>query len=345
VAGVIGASLVAVAGMATGGYRHTVVVHPVERFVNVPSTIALASVSSAVGAVTLSPAIKSSLVTLVFNGAGGQTIASGVVIRSDGCILTEGGLVAGATSVRVMFADGTTAPAQILGQDPSTDVAVLKMSGGNAHVATLASQGVQPGEMVMAAGSSRTGVVVTTGLVTSLDATVPMSRSGNLFDMIGTDARISPADRGGAVLDSSGAVIGLIASPAYLSAAASSETAYAIPISTALGIADQIMSTGHVSHSWLGITGENLDQAMIDKLGILGGARIVAVEDRSPAARAGLKADDVITAINRTPVSSMDGLAGTLLSLKGGERVELTILRGGRPMTATAVLGTRAGSS
>jgi putative serine protease PepD len=294
---------------------------------------------------------------------------SGVILSSDGLILTNNHVIAGATDLTVKFNDGTTAAAKVVGADATDDLAVIKVSGvSGLTVATIGSSAnVKVGEQVVAVGSPLgLSATVTSGIVSALNRPVRTAAEkqqgqnqgqtqtptqDTVLNAIQTDAAINPGNSGGALVDMTGAVIGINSAIASLSSSSSSSQSgsigvgFAIPIDQAHRIAQEIINTGHATHAVLGASvgdapdGTSADAQAATQAGLSIGAKIASVVSGGAAAAAGLQANDVITKIGGVVVGSADALIATIRSSAPGGKVEVTYLRGSSTMTATVTLG------
>ena len=273
---------------------------------------------------------------------------SGVVIQGDGYVLTNNHVVApaaaGANSrLDAVFADGTRTPARIVGRDPKTDLAVLKVDVVNPVVAPIgSSSGLAVGDGVIAIGSPL-GLVgtVTQGIVSALDRPVRLdggdSDADAVIDAIQTDAAINPGNSGGPLVDSTGAVIGINTAIRSLGATSGSEggsigLGFAIPIDTARSIAEELIRTGSVRHADLGVNARSVTDGATD------GAQIQNVAANGPAAVAGVVEGDVIVKVGDRPIAGADELVVAVREREPGETVPVELVREGRPLTLSVVL-------
>jgi len=263
---------------------------------------------------------------------------SGFIVSPDGVILTNAHVVQGADEVTVKLQDRREFRAKVLGSDPRTDVAVLKIDAKGLPVAPLGkSQSLLVGEWVLAIGSPfglestvTAGVVSATGRAIA-DASVPF---------IQTDVAVNPGNSGGPLFNTRGEVVG-INSQIYSMTGGYQGLSFSIPIDLAVRIKDQIVATGKVQHAKLGVGVQEVGQAFADsfKLETVEGALVSNVERGSPAERAGLKSGDVIRRANgKTIVSSADLPAMMTLS-KPGDKLALDVWRDGKLMRVDAILG------
>lgn len=255
---------------------------------------------------------------------------SGVLFRSDGHLLTNAHVVEGATAVTVVLASGREVTARVVGSDPDSDTAVVKIDGGPYPVADIGSMaGVRVGQEAIAIGSPlglSGGPSVTVGVVSALHRTVRTRTGQSLIDMVQTDAPIAPGSSGGALLDAGGRVIGITTAMAMTDTGAEG-FGFATPIDSARSAAEQLIATGKVVTVWLGVEGSDLDVATALDLDLDGGAMVERVMADSPAARAGLAARDVIVRVDGTPITSMGMLVVAVRAHRPGDVLTLEIVR------------------
>jgi S1-C subfamily serine protease len=275
-------------------------------------------------------------------GTSGTGTGTGVVFRDDGLVLTSAQVVAGATAISVVLADGRTLVGRLLGTDAATDVAVVDVDGRGFPVAVLGrSEGLAVGAPTIAIGSSSAtngGPTVVTGVVSALAKRVVSAAGHPLHGLIQTDAPTTPGAAGGALVDATGAVIGISTDVAE---SAGPRFGFATPIDLAHEVAEQILRTGHMDHGWLGIDGEDLPAAQAHRLGVRGGAVVRSVAAGSPAAAIGLVADDVITELDGHPLASVSALVVELLDHHAGDRIALVYWRLGERRDVSVTLGAR----
>lgn len=289
---------------------------------------------------------------------------SGVILSPDGLILTNNHVIAGATDLTVKFNDGHTATAKVIGADATDDLAVIKASGvSGLTVATFGSSAkVKVGQQVVAVGSPLgLSATVTSGIVSALNRPVrtaaeqsqqqtgSASSQNTVLNAIQTDAAINPGNSGGALVDMSGAVVGINSAIASLSSGSGQSgsigVGFAIPIDQARRIAQEILNTGHANHAVLGASvGDAPDSSAADptkaaQAGLSVGAKVASLVKGGGAEAAGLQAGDVITKIADTPVGSADALIATVRSSAPGGKVAITYLRGSETKTTTVTLG------
>lgn len=289
---------------------------------------------------------------------GQATVAgSGVIFRSDGHMLTSASVVGGATSVRVMLDSGREVGGRVVGSDPDTDTAVIKLEGDGPYPTAVlgTADDLMMGQQVVAIGwpvGLVGGPSVTVGVISALHRSVRRGPDGGmLFDLVQTDARVPTGWPGGALLDSSGSVIGITtsvgtngtgtgASPASATVAVSDTGGFgfAVPIDLARAVAEQIITSGRVTGVWLGVQGTDLDWVSAARLSVAGGAMVGEVMSGSPAERAGLSTGDIIVGLDGTPVTSMGQLVAALRRRQAGHTVRVDIVRDQQPMSMVVVL-------
>jgi len=279
------------------------------------------------------------------NGNGGtqqtQGEGAGVVYNSNGDILTDEHVVANATSVKVNFQDGQSAPAKVVGTDPSTDVAVIHVDvpASQLHPIPLAdSSQAQVGDPVVAIGSPFSlPETTTTGIVSQTGRSITAPNGYSIPGAVQTDAAINPGNSGGPLLDANAHVLGLndqieTNNQTAGGEGSSSGVGFAIPSDTVKQIADTIIAGHKVQHAFVGVSLPNMGNSA---------ARIEQVNPNTPAAQAGLQPGDTVTAINGTPISSSDQFIATIDKYKPGQQVTLSITRSGQSKHVTVTLAQR----
>jgi putative serine protease PepD len=298
-----------------------------------------------------------SVVTIMAGSATGTGgVGSGEVIRSSGYILTNNHVIVPAVdggTLDIVFDDGKSARATIVGRDPLVDVAVIRVSGqsGLRTISIGDSNKLQIGEPVVALGAPLgLSNTVTSGIVSALGRTVHVpaegSQTGLLIDAVQTDAAINPGNSGGALVDCSGALIGVptagatVPSPSGESSGGSIGLGFAIPANFAKKIADEIIDTGKVTHAFLGLEAQSVS-ANTGHTGAADGLFVTSVSPGGPAAGAGLQIGDIIRTIAGSPAVSTDQLMAITLSKRAGDRVEIGYERNGSRATAKLTLSAR----
>lgn len=288
--------------------------------------------------------VSPSVARVDVQGPAGAGSGSAVVYRADGILVTNAHVVGTSDQVRVTLPDGESMDAEVVGVDPASDLAVLRVDAENLPVPVWADadNGPEIGETAVAIGSPfGLDGSVTSGIVSALGRTLP-SQQGVLIDLIQTDAAVNPGNSGGALVDGEGRVIGVNTAIASRSGG-SQGIGFAIPSTTVLNVAEQLIATGEVELGYLGIVGQTVDPdvAQLYDLSSDAGAVIAEVAPDGPAAAAGLRAGDIIVAIDDEEVSTMAELAGRIQQRRPGDDVEVEVVRDGEELTLTVTLGER----
>jgi serine protease Do len=270
---------------------------------------------------------------------GNQTytsLGSGFVWSSDGIIVTNNHVVEGAARINVIFSDGTQVNAKLIGVDPDSDVAVLRVDSKNLSAALIGtSSDLMIGETVVAVGNPfGLSGTVTTGVVSALGRSVPSKEEGRTFtDFIQTDASINPGNSGGPLLNIEGKVIGI--NTAILGNAQG--IGFAIPVDRAKKVIQDLLRYGQVRSAWIGAVTATITPEEARRLGLRAtrGAIVSRIFAGSPAQAAGLRPGDVITAVGDKPVDSREAFSTYTATIPSGQPVQLTVLREGSPRTIT----------
>jgi len=265
---------------------------------------------------------------------------SGFIISADGTILTNAHVVKDAKEVTVKLTDRREFRAKVLGSDPQTDVAVLKINASNLPVVKIGNVGsLEVGEWVLAIGSPF-GLenTATAGIVSAKGRSLPDDTS---VPFIQTDVAVNPGNSGGPLFNSRGEVVG-INSQIYSRTGGYQGLSFSIPIDVAYKIKDQILAHGKARHAMLGVTAQEVNQDLADsfKLSSPSGALIASVEPDSAAAKAGLQPGDVIRKVDDREIVSSGDLSSVISLSSPGQKVKLEVWRGGSAKTITATLGT-----
>jgi serine protease Do len=278
-----------------------------------------------------------------------QSLGSGFVWSSVGIIVTNNHVVEGASRITVNFSDGTQVPATLIGVDPDSDVAVLRVDAKNLLAAPIGtSSDLLIGETVIAVGNPfGLSGTVTTGVVSALGRSVPSKEAGRTFtDFIQTDASINPGNSGGPLLNIEGRVIG-INTMIYANAQG---IGFAIPVDRAKKVIQDILRYGQVHSAWIGAVTATITPEEARRTGLRAsrGALVARVISGSPAKAAGLKAGDIITAVAGKPVDSREAFSTYTATVPSGQPLPLTVSRDGatqsisvRPTEAPRDLGLR----
>ncbi len=303
-----------------------------------------------------------------------QALGSGFVWDTQGDIVTNNHVISGANQISVTFYDGTTVAVKVIGADPSSDLAVVRVNApaGELHPVQMGdSTALKVGQLAIAIGNPfGEQNTMTTGIVSALGRSLPVGASSTsqgpsytIPDVIQTDAPINPGNSGGVLLNDQGQVVGVtsaIDSPVR----ASSGIGFAIPSAIVKQVVPALITTGQYEHPYLGISGGSLDPSFAQAMGLQAnqrGALVVSVTPGSPADKAGLQAStrqvtidgqpalvggDVITAIDGQPVQTFGDMVAYLArSTKVGQTITLTILRNGKEQTVRVTLTARPSSS
>jgi len=283
-------------------------------------------------------------ITVQTNGGGGfgdqsaTAEGSGFVLDANGDIVTNQHVVAGATSITIRFKDGSTAKGTLLGSDPSTDLAVVKVNVDSSKLHPLTfgdSSTVQVGQQVAAIGSPfGLPESLTSGIVSALNRTItaPAPNNFSISGAIQTDAAINHGNSGGPLLNASGQVIG-VNSQIESDGGGNEGVGFAIPSDTVKTVTDALIAGKTPQHAYLGVTvGDSTSGA---------GAAIESVKSGTPADSAGLKAGDVVTKIDGDAIDNADDLTAKISAHQPGDKVTLTVTRNGATKMIDVTLGTR----
>jgi S1-C subfamily serine protease len=273
----------------------------------------------------------------------GGAAGTGFVISADGVIVTNNHVVARASKIQAQFSDGKTLTAKVLGRDPSSDLAVVKVDGANLETIELGdSDSVQVGDDVVAIGNALAlegGLTVTRGIISGLHRQVSTNSGGSLADVIQTDAAINPGNSGGPLVDARGRVIGIntaIADPGQ-----AQNVGFAIPISQAKPIIDQLAQGKQPAY--LGVYTADAGSPTAQQLGVTAdtGAVVTRVSSGSPADKSGIRTGDVIVELSGINVTSSADLGNAVRRQKPGAEVDVMVVRGGQRKTIHATLAER----
>ena len=285
---------------------------------------------------TITPSVVNVEVSSQGKRRGG---GSGFLFTPDGFILTNSHVVTGSESIEVTLFDGTRCAASVVGNDPHTDLAVLRVSAPNQTPAQLGdSDSIKPGQLVVAVGNPLGfQATVTAGVVSALGRTM-RAQSGRLIDsVIQTDAALNPGNSGGPLVNSRGEVIGVntaVIRPAQ-------GICFAIAINTAKFVAARLIRDGRVTRSYIGVAGQSapLHRRVVRfyNLEVESGVLVLSVEKKSPAETAGLQEADVIVAFGDKPVATVDDLHRLLTEEEIGKPATLTVIRRTEKLALTIV--------
>jgi len=269
-------------------------------------------------------------------------LGSGVIVRKDGYILTNYHVIEAADAIQVAINDGRQARAELVGADPDSDLAVLKINLPDLSAITFdEDEDLRVGDVVLAIGNPfGVGQTTTLGIVSALGR----NRLGiNIYEnFIQTDAAINPGNSGGALVDASGRLVG-INTAIYSETGGSLGIGFAIPAKAAHIIMDQIISTGKVTRGWLGLEPQDItpELARAFNLERRNGVIVASVLRTGPAGQAGLRVGDIVTGLNGQAVEDTGGFLNQIAVLKPGSQVPMTVLRSGKALTLEIKVGER----
>ena len=271
-----------------------------------------------------------------------SSLGSGVIVSNTGYILTNHHVVEAADEIEVGLADGKKLLAKVIGNDPETDLAVLRVTSENLpSISFGSSEALAVGDVVLAIGNPfGVGQTVTSGIVSALGRT---GLGINTFEnFIQTDAAINPGNSGGALIDAGGNLVG-INTAIFTRTGSSAGIGFAIPVSTAKVVLDQIVKSGSVTRGWIGVEVQELSpsQAESFKLGSSRGALIAGVLRGGPADKAGVKPGDVLLEVQGKPVADPAGMLNLIAALEPGQSAKMKLKRHGQDVDATVTVGRR----
>lgn len=270
-------------------------------------------------------------------------LGSGVVVSADGLVLTNNHVVESADAIEVAFHDGRKTRARLVGADPESDLAVLRLADNSDLVPITFAQpeSLRVGDVVLAIGNPfGVGQTVTSGIVSALGRThLGISTFGNFIQ---TDAAINPGNSGGALVDSNGHLVG-INTAIYSQSGGSMGIGFAIPVSLAQNVMEQIIRTGTVTRGWIGVEVQELTAELAESFGVPPGrgALIAGVMRNSPADRAGIKTGDVLLEVAGRPVRDARSMLDLIAALTPGESAKFGLSRSGKRVELAVVVGTR----
>jgi putative serine protease PepD len=295
-------------------------------------------------------AVSPSVVSIDVTTQQGSGAGSGVILDSSGHVLTNNHVVGDATgngAISVTLADGRTYGATIVGTDPSTDLAVIKLTSAPSDLTPITlgdSAALKVGDPVMAVGNPLgLSGTVTTGIVSALNRPVSTSEASPspngqassdtvVTNAIQTSAAINPGNSGGALVNAKGELVGINSAIASLGAAQGTQggnigIGFAIPVKEAKSISQQLIKTGQAEHAFLGVSAK--DATVKDGAAQRTGAQVAAVSSGTPASGAGIKTGDVIIAVNGQPVDSSTALVAQIRAMTAGDKATVTVIRNG----------------
>ncbi|CAG9259153.1 MULTISPECIES: Do family serine endopeptidase [Burkholderia] len=269
-------------------------------------------------------------------------LGSGVIVSPEGYILTNQHVVDGADQIEVALADGRTGTAKVIGSDPETDLAVLKINMTNLPTITLGrSDQSRVGDVVLAIGNPfGVGQTVTMGIISALGR----NHLGiNTFEnFIQTDAPINPGNSGGALVDVNGNLLG-INTAIYSRSGGSLGIGFAIPVSTARTVLESIITTGSVTRGWIGVEPQDVTPEIAESFGLQqkSGAIVAGVLQGGPADKAGIKPGDILVSVNGDDITDTTKLLNTVAQIKPGTPTKVHVVRKGKEFDVSVVIGKR----
>jgi len=271
-----------------------------------------------------------------------NSLGSGVIVSEQGLILTNNHVVASADEIEIALADGRKMSAKVVGTDPDTDLALIKIEADNLPAITFASSDkLNVGDVVLAIGNPfGVGQTVTQGIISALGR----NHLGiNTFEnFIQTDASINPGNSGGALIDTDGSLVG-INSAIYSRSGGSMGIGFAIPATLARQVMDQIVSQGNVTRGWIGIEAQDITPELAEsfKLKAAEGALIAGVLKNSPAEKAGLRAGDVLLTIDNKPIEDTSNMLNLIAALPPNQKATFKIARAEQRLNIAVLIGKR----
>ncbi len=270
------------------------------------------------------------------------SLGSGVIVSSSGYVVTNHHVVEAADEIEVALADGKKLLAKVVGNDPETDIAILRVDAENLPAITFgSSDGLRVGDVVLAIGNPfGVGQTVTSGIISALGRT---GLGINTFEnFIQTDAAINPGNSGGALVDASGNLIG-INTAIFSRSGGSMGIGFAIPVSTAKMVLEQIVKAGSVTRGWIGVEVQEITPPVAEsfKLGGTRGALIAGVLRGGPADKAGVKPGDVLVEIDGKPVADPAAMLNLIAALAPGVAAKVKLKRQGNEVQASITVGRR----
>jgi Do/DeqQ family serine protease len=270
-------------------------------------------------------------------------LGSGVVVSADGYVLTNNHVVEGADQIEVSLNDGRRLKAEVVGTDPESDLAVLKVAADAKLEPIIFAQprSLKVGDIVLAIGNPfGVGQTVTSGIVSALDRT---HLGINTFeDFIQTDAAINPGNSGGALVDSNGALVG-INTAIYSQSGGSMGIGFAIPVSLAQNVLEQIIKSGGVTRGWIGVEVQEITPELAEsfKLPNSEGALIAGIVRGAPADKAGVKPGDILLAVADKPVKDAQAMLELIASQEPGQKIPFKLRRAGKEVALDVTIGKR----
>jgi serine protease DegQ len=270
------------------------------------------------------------------------SLGSGVIVSREGYILTNDHVVEGVTDIQVTLSDGRTLVGKVVGTDPETDLAVVRITAGNLTAITFGqSDQARVGDVVLAIGDPfSVGQTVTMGIVSAVGREIGTANPFGSF--IQTDAAINPGNSGGALVDTAGNLIG-INTLIFSRSGGYQGIGFAIPVSLAKRVLEQIIETGTVTRGWFGVDVADITPELAESLGLKGtrGAIVGAIERGSPAERGGMKLGDVIVAVDGRDVANTSAALAAIAEIPPGKSVPVRVLRRNQDLSMDVQVGKR----
>jgi serine protease DegQ len=271
-----------------------------------------------------------------------SSLGSGVIVSPEGYILTNNHVVEGADEIEVVLADGRRSAANVVGLDPETDLAVIKIKLDKLPVMVLGQvEQARVGDVVLAIGNPfGVGQTVTMGIISALGRN--NLHINNFENFIQTDAAINFGNSGGALIDTHGHMIG-INSAIYSQSGGSVGIGFAIPVSTAKTVMESIIKTGYVVRGWIGVESQEITPELADSFGLSrrSGAIIAGIVRNGPADRGGMRPGDILLTVAGKPVANTNDMLNLIAQLPPDQKTQMTVLRKGSVMTLAIVVGKR----
>jgi serine protease DegQ len=271
-----------------------------------------------------------------------SSLGSGVIVSADGYILTNNHVVEAAGQIEVVLADGRKAPAKVVGLDPETDLAVIKVALDKLPVIVLGQvEQARVGDVVLAIGNPfGVGQTVTMGIISALGRN--NLHINHFENFIQTDAAINFGNSGGALIDASGKLLGINAA-IYSQSGGSVGIGFAIPVSTVKTVMEEIIKTGQVVRGWIGVESQDITPELADSFGLTrqSGAIIAGVVKNGPADRAGIEPGDILLAVEGKAVGDTTDMLNLIAQLTPGGKARMTVLRKSRESSVDIVVGKR----
>jgi serine protease DegQ len=270
-------------------------------------------------------------------------LGSGVIVSADGLVLTNNHVIESADEIEIAFHDGRKTKAKVVGADPESDLAVLRITSDKplTPITFAPAESLRIGDIVLAIGNPfGVGQTVTSGIVSALGRT---HLGINTFEnFIQTDAAINPGNSGGALVDSNGNLVG-INTAIYSQSGGSMGIGFAIPVSLAKSVMEQIIKSGTVTRGWIGVEVQDMTAELAESFGVKStrGALIAGVMRGSPAEKAGIKPGDVLLTVGKRPVDDAQVMLELIAGLAPGESAHFGLSREGKPVDVSVTIGKR----